>query len=187
MEASFSLRMRLSCARRNLSSASRSSALRCSRASVRRRTSRSKSTLIDSVERSRSRSERRISSKITARRPSSSASPQGGTGRASCPLDISPERSSKARSGTTTSRTANSARPAASTMPMPNAKRAAPPGGACSKSQRNPTPRTQTPTKDTVSFKRSPTGELTWSGGSAWRDPKWRTSGRRISCNAIRW
>ena len=69
IEASFSERTRSSCARRSFSSASCSSRLRCSSTSVRRRTSRSRSMLSDSVERSLSRSARRISSKANDEPP----------------------------------------------------------------------------------------------------------------------
>ena len=179
IEASFSLRTRLSCARRSFSSASRSSTLRCSRASVRRRTSRSRSMLIDSVERRRSRSARRISSKATARRPISSASPDGGSGRASSPRAISSERASSAWMGATSARA--SARPAPPAPPRPRHRRRQPrPRGRPAAHHAAPPARARgraTTANTTSNLRRSPKRERISPIGRACREPRWRTSG----------
>ena len=183
IEASFSERTRLSCARRSFSSASCSSALRCSSTSVRRRTSRSRSTFSDSVERSLSRSARRISSNANESRPISSASPEGGTGRASSPRAISSERSSSARTGLTMSRTMSSTSPSASASASaiePSMIASAWLGDSANSST-SPDENTVTLVKKNTSLVRSVMGARISATGSRWRAPSCASSGRSTS------
>ena len=183
IDASFSERTRLSCARRSFSSASCSSALRCSSTSVRRRTSRSRSMFSDSVERSLSRSARRISSNARLRRPISSASPEGGTGRASSPRAISSERSSSARTGPTRSRTISNTRPSASDSAsvIDPSMIELPWLGDSANSSTRPDANTVTLARKNTSFARSVIVERISATGMRWRAPSCASSGRNTS------
>ena len=183
MEASFSERIRSSWARRSFSSASCSSRLRCSSTSVRRRTSRSRSMLSDSVERSLSRSARRISSKANDSRPISSASPAGGTGRASSPRAISSERSSSATTGNTMSRTMKTTSPSASASASPIEVSILESGwlGDSANSSTSPEVKIVTLEKKRTSLARSVIGARISATGSRCRAPSCPSSGRSTS------
>ena len=150
---------------------------------MRRRTSRSRSTFSDSVERSLSRSARRISSKANVSRPISSASPDGGTGRASSPRAISSDRSSSARTGMTMSRTMSSTRPSASASASPIEASIMESAwlGDSANSSTSPDVNIVTLEKKRTSFVRSVIGARTSSTGSRWRAPSWPSSGRSTS------
>ena len=175
------MRMRSSCARRSFSSASRSSRLRCSSTSVRRRTSRSRSMFSDSVERSLSRSARRISSNANVSRPISSASPAGGTGRASSPRAISSARCSERADGR--HHVAHDEhRPAPATSAQRQRRRAQHGPSALARrqheQQHEPRREDRHARKNSTSFARSVMAERTSATGSRWRAPSCPSSGR---------
>jgi hypothetical protein len=115
-------------------------------------------------------------------RPISSASPDGGTGRASSPRAISSERASSVWIGSTTSRTTRPVSPTARASPTASTKPAGgtwAPGvtGALAKSASAPQATAATIRNEPSSFGRSPTRERIFATGSTWRDPMCRISG----------